>query len=389
MKNTKKRCTQRYPFSGKIWCDDHADVYTGSCKKLRKKWGSYTWTGHKGKPLTFKAEATCCEYLYVVAWNNNGGENGLLAEIIGDVTINNGAKWEVYPTGIDFDSGNPRPTKEIIECQLKEAHCNDWKPVTVGQQNDGSGQPFSKVTQMPDPPRFIWYNSGNDSTSNHPPFTVPASPPGFNHDEFLIFRLPMKDLFVERCDNCPCTKCKCDCNDCHGCNENAADDNTELAMRALDKQPPIPSGKGCPSPYKQEDCERTFVPQGQEPQLCFYLHILDSPKDQVEEHDTEIFYLTVCNPYKDLCFNGLRITKISLNPDMPIDKVQIVPDRLICFDCLEPCCCATREFALITRCKDTAGKYELCVEYCYDSIEWKGSKEKGGKVKYQLEIVKD
>lgn len=387
METTKERCKQRYAFSGSVWCDDHADIYTGTCDKITRKWGEYVWNNHDGKPTRFKAEAQCCDYLYIVCWNGDSGENGLLAEIKGDGRIVSGVNgnWEVYPTGIDYDGSTPRPSAALIEAQLKKAHCDGWRPVTVGQENDGSEQPFIEVKHMPADTRFIWYDSGNDTTSAYPPFSIPTL--GFNHDEFLIFRLPIKDVFQKRCVNCVCPDCDCDCNDCHGCNENAAEDNIELFYRALDKVG-RPLDKGCIQPYSG-NCERKFVPKVQTPQLCFYLHMLDGKKDQLEEHDTEVFYLTVCNPYSDICFNGLRITKVSLDPGMPLDKVQIVPDRFISLDCLEPCSCATREFTVITRCEGSAGVYNLCIEYCYDSIEWKGEEAKGGTKKYQLEITED
>ncbi|HRI60039.1 MAG TPA: hypothetical protein PK228_09960, partial [Saprospiraceae bacterium] len=118
-------------------------------------------------------------------------------------------------------------------------------------------------------------------------------------------------------------------------------------------------------------------------------HWGDGSNDQIEEHDTEVFYITVCNSFNDIQYNGLRITKITLIPDIhPINKIQIVPDRFINLDCLEPCSCQTREFAMITRADDTAGAYTMEVEYCYESITI-ASGGNGGKVEFELEITED
>ena len=74
------------------------------------------------------------------------------------------------------------------------------------------------------------------------------------------------------------------------------------------------------------------------------------------------------NNFNDILFKGLRITQVTLNPNLPISSAHIVPDRFINIDCLEPCSCQTREFAIITRDTNIAGNYTIDVEYCYDEI---------------------
>ncbi len=59
---------------------------------------------------------------------------------------------------------------------------------------------------------------------------------------------------------------------------------------------------------------------------------------------------------------------VALNPTLPITSAQIVPDRFVIIDCLEPCSCQTREFAMITRDTNIAGDYTLEVQYCYDEL---------------------
>lgn len=180
----------------------------------------------------------------------------------------------------------------------------------------------------------------------------------------------------------------CDCNDCHGCNKDAEKQNEELIDRAKAKFNIEKSDTICDDPVL-DNCENSAINTQVDLSPCFYFHWGDGLNDQIEEHDTEVFYLTVCNKYNDIQYNGLRITKVTLVPNIhPIDKIQIVPDRFICFDCLEPCSCQTREFAMITRANDTAGNYTLEVEYCYDEIVITSSSA-SGKVDFPVEITED
>jgi hypothetical protein len=90
-----------------------------------------------------------------------------------------------------------------------------------------------------------------------------------------------------------------------------------------------------------------------------------------------------------LQYNGLRITKVTLIPNIhPLSSIQIVPDRFVVFDCLEPCTCQTREFAIITRATNTAGNYKLQVDYCFESISVANSSIQGD-VAFDVVITED
>lgn len=170
----------------------------------------------------------------------------------------------------------------------------------------------------------------------------------------------------------PCNKASDEHGDCHcgcsGCNEHAEDQNGELGKRAEGKSFVQASADACGEPFG-DHCTATALQPDTRLEPCFFFHWGDGKNDQIEEHDTEVFYLTACNPFTDVQFNGLRITRVQLMPNRhPLDKIQIVPDRFVSMDCLEPCSRQTREFALITRANDTAGDYTLEVDYCYDSV---------------------
>ena len=183
-----------------------------------------------------------------------------------------------------------------------------------------------------------------------------------------------------------CTQ-ECDCG-CTGCNKEADEQNEELIDRAKHKYNTIPSNTNCGNPF-MEDCDKSAIDGQINFEPCFHFHWGDGVNDQIEEHDTEVFYLTVCNTFNDIIYNGLRITKIILIPNIhPLDKIHIVPDRLISLDCLAPCSCQTREFAMINRANDTAGNYTLEVEYCYEEIVIASSGNRGV-VSFPIEITED
>ncbi|MBK8426583.1 MAG: hypothetical protein IPL27_11700 [Lewinellaceae bacterium] len=228
---------------------------------------------------------------------------------------------------------------------------------------------------------FIWHDSGLSTTA-----PVPFA--GFNHNEYLIFRISAKKL-VRACIECACEDCECcDCG-CNGCNEKANAQESALTQRAKGKNKVIAgsnnaSGLCAPKPYATTNCSPALSVK--KLNLCFYLHWGDSPGDIIEDDDTETLFLTVCNPYSDLLFRGLRVTKLTLIPAQPLSVMQIVPDSFICFDCLYPCSCKSREFALVTR-KAPPGIYRIEVEYCVDEVSV--IMDASGTTSFSINVVKD
>lgn len=197
-------------------------------------------------------------------------------------------------------------------------------------------------------------------------------------------RLGLPNLLANPCDGGD----DCNCG-CAGCNEDAEAQNEELIDRAQTKHFTIKANNDCNAPF-DDACTNQALNGQVNLEPCFYMHWGDGANDQIEEHDTEVFYITVCNNFSDVQYNGLKITKVTLIPDThPIDKIHIVPDRFICFDCLPPCTCQTREFAMITRANDTAGNYTLEVAYCYDNINIAPTGNESGTVEFPITITED
>ena len=319
------------------------------------------------------------DWFYMIAWSDDSVKQGLIGEFTGTQTIFSGnSAWEVFPTKKNYGNNQAPDATEINSFITTANNTSGWVAPTVGPTNLNSNAIYGsnvKVNNVDDNANWMWHDTGRDPSAGKP-FE------GFNHDEFLIFRIPVWEMAPELdpalAHNCACT----------GCNEDAKAQNEELIERAKAKFNTIKSGLGCGAPFG-EKCDKQALNPRINLQPCFYFHWGDGANDQIEEHDTEVFYITVCNEFNDIQYNGLRITKVTLVPNIhPLDKIQIVPDRFISLDCLEPCSCQTREFAMITRANDTAGNYKLEVEYCFEGITL-ATRKKEGKVDFDLVITED
>lgn len=392
----KKKVNQNFLINGNVFSDDRTDIYVGSCKEIQgqKKW-EQNFPNVEG--FKFEFEGSCCDYLYFVCWSNDSGQNGFLAQINGSNQVLTGSPdWEVFATGINYDLLAGRPSIQEINESLERACKKGWKKPFTGQTNTKANKPWGDIkTGIPPNANYIWYNSGKDYRNLFP--TSPFVPfVGFNHDEFLIFRLPVSALFQKTCRGVECKKCDCGCADgCDGCNENASQQDQELLQRAQPKhnivQPVHHSGACLPTPFEHKDCINIVNPEV-DFKPCFYLHWGDSPGDVIENHDTEILYITVCNPYKDVEFKGFRITSVKLVPaPSQLHQARIVPDRFICYDCLPACSCKTREFVLITR--DELNNYinlkHIQIEYCFDELVIQTNLDLSGVALFPINIIKD
>lgn len=133
------------------------------------------------------------------------------------------------------------------------------------------------------------------------------------------------------------------------------------------------------------ECSKIELP---EIRPCFKLHWGDSNQDNIETHDTEVLFITACNPYSNLSMKGLTISSISITPNQVTPNgemsVNLVPSELICYDVLEPCSCSTREYALLTR-NAVPGDYTLTVNYCVEDMVLHGQNR--GTDVFRLELV--
>jgi hypothetical protein len=154
------------------------------------------------------------------------------------------------------------------------------------------------------------------------------------------------------------------------CARVAADVAADLEKRRHLKNKMVPC-EGERKPYK---CEPLRIPE-----LHPWTEISwgDSKCDCIESDDTEIMYVTVCNPYSNLTLSNFTIEKIevehvngkppALLPD-GTPSIQLVPIGPYCFDDIPPCSCVTRQFIVRLR-GALGGHYKMmlrgmCFEAC-------------------------
>jgi hypothetical protein len=187
--------------------DNQFDVYFGTPTTTNYfAGGGNDWTTEYNFTATGRAPT---DYLYVSTASDHNVAQGFIGDFTNVTTSASIATgdvvWEVFPAGA-YAATNPygpgnwpaslMPTQTEVDTAIAYATANNlWvAPTTApGYDNDPSTpiSPYSYVwtASLPNIPaaaNWIWYDSGLDtSTSTFMP--VPFA--GFNHDEFLVFRV--------------------------------------------------------------------------------------------------------------------------------------------------------------------------------------------------------
>lgn len=164
------------------------------------------------------------QYLYIVAYADNATTQGVLGQFRrvnmdgtpGEVVYTGDPGWEVCATGIDYGTGDPTPTLQVVNEQIALCNAGTSDPATtsqgwvdevgtalgalaVGETNDtpyaGGPQPgneFPLVCQtLIDPQsRWMWFNwdPAGIVWPVQSPFIYPGGGGNPMHD-FMIFRL--------------------------------------------------------------------------------------------------------------------------------------------------------------------------------------------------------
>ncbi|MDX1564211.1 MAG: hypothetical protein R3236_02340 [Phycisphaeraceae bacterium] len=141
--------------------------------------------------------------VYIAAWSDLAFAQGALIDLIlEEQRIKSGdLGWEVYATGI-AKKNTPQYLLDVpsdqLAVQIQIANDTDgWVPVAVGDRNDEAiwaiidpdrdGIPFGPLPGFELDSRWMWHDSGENLHDWAPFF------PGFNHNEFLIFRFRLFD----------------------------------------------------------------------------------------------------------------------------------------------------------------------------------------------------
>jgi hypothetical protein len=201
--------------TGHFTCDNSYSIWVGNANQVSQKLleatntiASQIWQGEDLPPIDPQPEC----HLYICAWSDDSVHQGLIGSFTGAVTIHSGdSRWRVLPT--KNNKGDSQfPTISEINSAIASAQTGDWKVPFVGAKN--GGQPWAVAIQgVSSDAQWMWYDSGKDTQPKYP--TSPYVPfAGFNHDEFLIFRIPCtefgeppKEEPVEKCCVMVCQCC--------------------------------------------------------------------------------------------------------------------------------------------------------------------------------------
>jgi hypothetical protein len=168
--------------------------------------------------------------------------------------------------------------------------------------------------------------------------------------------LGLPNLIANPC-GCPCEEGNCD----HAVDEA----NRVLNGRAERKTFTIPAnGQPVPAPCRPAFEQMEFGP-------LFSLHWGDGAHDQFESHDTEVVYIQVRNPYRNLAYRGVKIFNIRVTPNQALpdgdNALQLVPAEIVCFEGIEPCSYVSRDFAFLIQNAIPQG-YQITFEWCIEEI---------------------
>lgn len=136
--------------------------------------GRYNWS--RAETFLFTTDQP---FVYLAAWSDDRVAQGALAELtIDDLTLLSGdAQWTVFATGINRDDNDPYPAEAEMAVQIARANAAGWDPVDVGGENGVA--PWGTISEISPSARWMWLGA---------PDRPNAFGPGYDHDEYLIFR---------------------------------------------------------------------------------------------------------------------------------------------------------------------------------------------------------
>lgn len=143
---------------------------------------------------TFRFELPRESYIYVAAYSDDWTAQGMLAQFTNLATgrrfYSHDPQWQVSATGLNKGLQDLPPTLSELTDQIRLANrgasaSRGWVAPTVGPPNAGV-LPWGHVTGIDSSARWTWYDGATDDQRGAP-FA------GFNHDEYLVFRIAVQD----------------------------------------------------------------------------------------------------------------------------------------------------------------------------------------------------
>lgn len=186
--------------------DNFHRFYTGASdgSGLMAHGGVISFAVSVGSP---SISANTSDYLYIVAWSDDSTQQFLAADLLVDDGVDtndmstSSPLWEVYPTGVDIDDIS---SPALADVALQISGVTSWANVSRSPIGNISN-PGNNIGDA------IWFDSGAQSSTCSGAINVGAPfCPGFDHQEYLIFRHPIvfstdldMDGLPSSSDNCP------------------------------------------------------------------------------------------------------------------------------------------------------------------------------------------
>jgi hypothetical protein len=186
-------------FNVTMTADNAYAIYLGDSVSATSLVGNATnlTAGDIWIPESYTLTAPNLSYIYIAAWSDDAVIQGLLADFnnitLGASVLSGSSPWEVTATGINLGSASPPPslaalTTEILNANAATNPSLGWVIPTASPLTNGAGGIHGvTIAGVDSAARWMWYDNGLDTSVGTPP------PPflGFNHDEYLIYRIPV------------------------------------------------------------------------------------------------------------------------------------------------------------------------------------------------------
>jgi hypothetical protein len=170
----------------RITVDNSYALFVGTRTQATTFVGSdFTWPTVE----TYNFNLSSDSYLYVVTASDLQVAQGFLGQFENlDSAFkfySNDPQWQVMATGLGAAapySGSASNlsllTQELLDANAGGNATNGWVPLTTGPTNGAA--PWGPMGSIDPAARWVWHSSNGD--------TDPTTP-GFNHDEWLVFRI--------------------------------------------------------------------------------------------------------------------------------------------------------------------------------------------------------
>lgn len=185
--------TAQITFDVTITADNQYGLYTGDVNSASTYVGGEfaTLASQIATPESYNLTLPNSGYIYITSWSDLAVYQGVLAEFSNSMgsVLTGDPEWEVFATGVNRANGAAPVTLADMTTQIGIANggggpSSGWQPTAIGNLNNSGSLWGFGVGGISPNANWIWYDSGNDPSANAP-FV------GFDHDEFLIFRLPV------------------------------------------------------------------------------------------------------------------------------------------------------------------------------------------------------